>query len=93
MKSTSGWANPYRRKDGDNSSGFNGLPGGFCNYDLSSDNRSGSFSNRTEDGLFWSSSDNDSISATIRSLRFFGAGCYGGSLNMKDGLSVRCLRD
>jgi uncharacterized protein (TIGR02145 family) len=48
MKSTSGWANGG---NGDNNSGFNGLPGGFCNSN-------GNLGNITGYGYFWSSSEN-----------------------------------
>jgi uncharacterized protein (TIGR02145 family) len=72
--------------NGDNSSGFNGLPGGFCNS-------FGSFNDIPGYGDFWSSSEYNTRGAWHRGLnrqhtrvrRVY---------NDKDfGLSVRCLRD
>ena len=83
LKSTSGWSNGG---NGDNSSGFNGLPGGYCNY-------SGNFFYITENGYFWSSSEDNTFNAWYRYL--FGSNTEVGRRgNGKDfGLSVRCLRD
>ena len=80
MKSTSGWSNGA---NGDNSSGFNGLPGGACNSD-------GDFYRITASGYFWSSSE-----TWYRELRNdFDTKVYRGSWwDKRYGLSVRCLRD
>jgi hypothetical protein len=72
--------------NGDNSSGFNGLPGGFCHND-------GNFKGITEIGYFWSSSgdadlawyrdlsnDNTRVTRLNYYKKYFG-------------FSVRCLRD
>jgi uncharacterized protein (TIGR02145 family) len=79
MKSTSGWSNGA---NGDNSSGFNGLPGGACNSD-------GDFYRITASGYFWSSSE-----TWYRELRNdFDTKVYRGSYDKRYGFSVRCLRD
>lgn len=87
MKSTSGWPNG---DNGDNSSGFNGLPGGFCSFD-------GDFKEITLKGFFWSSSDYYDIfndeGAWQRFLYNDFNGVNRGIFDKNDGLSVRCLRD
>jgi uncharacterized protein (TIGR02145 family) len=83
MKSTSGWSNGG---NGDNSSGFNGLPGGDCYYD-------GGFYGITGDGYFWSSSEYYADDAWDRILLSSNTKVYRTSYNKNVGLSVRCLRD
>ena len=83
LKSTSGWANGG---NGDNSSGFNGLPGGDCDS-------SGYFYDRTEDGGFWSSSEYSTGDAWGRFLYGNYARVSRYYDNKNSGLSVRCLRD
>jgi uncharacterized protein (TIGR02145 family) len=83
MKSKDGWSHDG---NGDNSSGFNGLPGGYCEYN-------GDFSSITDYGNWWSSSESGTDSAWDRSLdnRLTLVGRYP---SLKDGgFSVRCLRD
>ena len=83
MKSTSGWSNDG---NGDNSCGFNGQPGGFCNYD-------GDFYFITVLGYWWSSSENNSYDAWNRYLFAKNTTVYR-YLNDKDnGYSVRCIKD
>ena len=83
MKSTSGWSTGG---NGDNSSGFNGLPGGYCN-------NKGNFYNITDCGYFWSSSDGIANSAWSRDLKNSSTIVFM-NFSFKDyGLSVRCLRD
>ena len=83
MKSKTGWDHDG---NGTNTSGFAGLPGGYCNF-------SGDFSYIGANGYWWSSSENDSNNAWYRNL-FYGGGnvsrYYGSKRN---GFSVRCLRD
>jgi uncharacterized protein (TIGR02145 family) len=90
MKSKSGWAKSYTKSvNADNSSGFNGLPGGYCD-DYGS---FGGFNYITKNGYFWSSSDINIDLAWNRYL-FNGNTSLGRSNNNKsDGFSVRCLRD
>jgi uncharacterized protein (TIGR02145 family) len=83
MKSTSGWS---ENGNGDNSSGFSGLPGGFRFY-------VGSFGNIGNDGDWWGSTEYDTYYAYGRHFsRSDGnlSSYYGGK---EEGLSVRCLRD
>jgi len=82
MKSTSGWSNGG---NGDNSSGFNGLPGGAW-YN------NGNFINMTEFGYFWSSSDFTNI-AWYRYLNNKNTQVLWFFANKYYGFSVRCLRD
>jgi uncharacterized protein (TIGR02145 family) len=74
---------------GDNSSGFNGLPGGFC---LSN----GLFYDITEDGFWWSSSNSSTYYAWYRGLGYYMTKKDRNDDNLQgkyNGLSVRCLRD
>ena len=85
MKSTTttGWAN---NGNGDNSSGFNGLPGGLCN-------NKGNFSNVYVYGNWWSSSESSANNAWNRNL-YYNTTLVNRSNNFKSsGFSVRCLRD
>jgi uncharacterized protein (TIGR02145 family) len=83
MKSKDGWSNSG---NGDNSSGFNGLPGGNCGD-------SGNFYRIAEYGNFWSSSVDDTFDAWSRLLSRYNPEVYRFSDDEDDGLSVRCLRD
>ena len=83
LKSTTGWKN---NGNGDNSSGFNGLPGGYCYYD-------GDFSNRSENGSFWSSSEFNTGLAWYRVLHFDDDRVDRNASSKNLGLSVRCIKD
>ena len=83
MKSITGWANGG---NGDNSSGFNGQPGGGCYGN-------GVFINRTYYSNFWSSSENNAKYAWNRSLHYNNAEVSRTSIEKDYGYSVRCLRD
>jgi len=83
MKSTTGWEN---NGNGDNSTGFYGLPGGYCD-------NNGNFYGIAEDGYFWSSSESFTSSAWYRSLVSDNAKVYRGYYGKNSGFSVRCLRD
>jgi len=83
MKSTSGWA---RNGNGTNSSGFNGLPGGYRYY-------GGTFSAIGEYGYWWSSTEYGTSSAWGRGLVYEGGNVVRGSYYKERGFSVRCLRD
>jgi uncharacterized protein (TIGR02145 family) len=82
MKSTSGW---LTTGNGDNSSGFNALPGGDCFYN-------GYFTNITKNGYFWSSSESTYF-AWLRNLDYGNTIVSRDISNKGDGFSVRCLRD
>jgi uncharacterized protein (TIGR02145 family) len=86
MKSTEGW--PYDR-NGSNSSGFSGLPGGFR------DGR-GEFRVLTIVGMWWGSSATNADNSKYCYLNA-NNGIFSKGVNMPDlsiyGLSVRCLKD
>ena len=83
MKSTSDW---YNNGNGDNSNGFNALPGGLRYY-------YGNFYALTHLAYFWSSSQYDAVYAWHRDLEFRDSivGRYYG--DKAGGFSCRCLRD
>lgn len=72
--------------NGTNSSGFSGLPGGYCFG-------SGSFANVGEFGRWWSSSENFSGVAWGRYLISGSGNVNYENVDKEYGLSVRCLRD
>jgi|FLOH01.1.fsa_nt_gi uncharacterized protein (TIGR02145 family) len=82
MKNTSGWSN---NGNGDNSSGFAGLPGG-------SRGGNGLYQYITEGGYWWSSSDVSS-SAYYRYLYYGNSGINRHTTYKPTGLSVRCVKD
>lgn len=83
MKSTSGWKN---NGNGNNISGFNGMPGGYCN-------NGGNFNGITGDEYFWSSSESSTDDAWNRGLNSYSLRVDRNHGNKSDGLYVRCLRD
>ncbi len=83
MKSTSGW---NEDGNGNNTSGFAGLPGGYRGY-------SGSFDDVGAEGSWWSSSENDTFSAWFRVLDNNSGYVLFSSGYKQNGFSVRCLRD
>ena len=91
MKSFEGWEEweddygEIKNGNGDNSSGFNGVPGGFRNS-------VGSFGSIRNDAFFLSATENDTTSAWNRYLDLSN-GVYRFNANKAFGASVRCLRD
>lgn len=91
MKSTSGWVEDC---NGDDASGFLGLPGGLRDKD-------GTFKNRSKDGFWWSSTESLICSnCLILNPGYCNLYCnsYEGNAFMgrsckESGFSVRCLRD
>jgi uncharacterized protein (TIGR02145 family) len=83
MKSTSGWSS---NGNGNNSSGFSGLPGGGRGFD-------GAFGLIGEYGSWWSSSEDDTSFVWLRGLGYCNGDVYRSNGNKETGLSVRCLRD
>ena len=83
MKSKDGWSNDG---NGDNSSGFNGLPGGSCDND-------GDFYSITGYGNWWSSSENYTDNAWSRFLYRYKSRVTRYNHFKNYGFSVRCLRD
>ncbi len=75
--------------NGDNSSGFNGLPGGTC-FD------NGDFGYIGEHGNWWSSSEYGPDGAQLRNLNYSNTEVrtsYNYNKSKSNGFSVRCLRD
>ena len=84
MKSTTGW---YKSGNGNNRSGFNGLPGGSCN--------NGNFNYIIEYGSWWSSSEiytNDAWNLNLNSFNRE-TRVNRNHFSKNNGMSVRCLRD
>jgi uncharacterized protein (TIGR02145 family) len=85
MKASTGWT-PYNGITNTNSSGFTALPGGACDTH-------GTFSNIGENGLFWSSSESDTLNG--RGYFLYSAGPLVGNNHIpkKFGQVVRCVKD
>ena len=81
MKSTSGWNSGG---NGSNSSGFNGLPGGYRYY--------GGFVSIGNYGNWWSASESGS-SSWGRALGYDFVNVLRGIVNQYDGFYARCVRD
>jgi uncharacterized protein (TIGR02145 family) len=82
MKSRTSDTPPW---NGTNSSGFSGLPGGFRDS-------SGGFYDAGFNGYWWSSSPSGPF-AWYRYLYNFNADVFRGSNDLRNGFSVRCVRD
>ena len=83
MKSTTDWNN---NGNGDNSSGFNGLPGGMrMGYGL--------FNYLNLKGNWWSTSKKLDYNIYGRSLLYGSNELYNGSFNEPSGMSVRCIKN
>ncbi len=78
------WSSP--NTSADNSSGWEGLPGGFRSL-------SGSFIQLGYIGFWWSSMESGPTSASYRSLNNVNGWLDWFSFNKEFGFSVRCLRD
>ena len=91
MKSVKGWeecwdgAFEIQNGGGDNSSGFNALPGGYRSIE-------GRFIHIRYAAFFWSATEYIIDVAWCRNLYFNGI-VYGSNGNKQAGFSVRCLRD
>jgi uncharacterized protein (TIGR02145 family) len=83
MKSTSGWAGSG---NGNNESGFFGLPGGFRFTN-------GTFLNVGKNGYWWSSTENDADTAWYRDLYYTNDYVFRFNYKKEDGFSVRCIKD
>ena len=93
MKSDNSWAEwededgEFQNGNGDNSSGFNALPGGYRRND-------GSFIHIRNNAFFWSASENDNFYAWFRTLNFNNGNVNRYNFFLKlPGFSVRYLRD
>jgi len=83
MKSTSGW---YKNGNGNNSSGFSGLPGGRRSSN-------GPFNGIGEFGFWWSSTGFNPDYAWARYLPYSNGTVDSSNDGKAAGFSVRCLRD
>ena len=83
MKNSNGW---YESGNGNNSSGFSALPGGFRYIN-------GSFSDIAKVGNWWSSSEGDTSNAVSRFLNYYNADLFNYNSDKQNGFSVRCLKD
>ena len=81
---TSHWTTP--NAGATNSSGFTGLPGGYCS-------KEGIFDNIGRYGVWWSSAERSSNLAWYRSLNYSLEDFSGDNDDKRYGFSVRCLRD
>ena len=81
---TANWAIP--NQGATNSSGFTGLPGGYCS-------NFGSFDTFSTNGFLWSSTENDTTSAWYRFINSEQFYVYRTSAIKAFGFSVRCVRD
>ena len=90
MKSKQGWRKNGKYGNGNNSSGFNGLPGGYCDGDGIG---FGNFFGIAAYGYWWSSSEESLRNAWYRYLFYNSIRVGMGSDYEYGGLSVRCLRD
>ena len=79
MKSSTGW-------NGDNSSGFSGLPGGFRSFN-------GNFNDVGFFGYWWSASEYFESAAWNRELWYHSPNLNRDSYYKEVGFSVRCVRD
>lgn len=83
MKSTSKWS---EGGNGNNSSGFSGLPGGSRTVD-------GTFHDVGEYGYWWSSTETSTRSAWYRYLSYAYINVAPAFYSKAEGMAVRCLRD
>ncbi|NBV92468.1 MAG: hypothetical protein EBR91_09900 [Flavobacteriia bacterium] len=83
MKSASGW---FENGNGTNSSGFSGLPGGYCSYD-------GTFYSIGKLGYWWSATEFATCLAWLRYLYYNDDNVYRDNYSKDIGLSVRCLEN
>ena len=86
MKSagTTRWTTP--NTGATNSSGFAGLPGGYRD-------NGGAFYDVGYDGCWWSSTEDSTANAWLRSLYYYGSNVDRDNNSKTTGFSVRCLRD
>ena len=82
LKSTSGWS----RNNGTDDYGWFGLPGGYRNND-------GVFYFIANVGSWWSSSEGKTNNSWYRLLNYNNDKVYRNSFSMRNGFSVRCLRN
>lgn len=95
MKTPSLWKNagnivgPYMEagsSNGNNSSGFSGLPGGYRNY-------TGNFESLSQNGYWWSSTEYSTTSAWAFYLSYYNGKAIRMTIQNSRGYSVRCVKD
>ena len=69
-----------------NSSGFSGLPAGFRYLD-------GTFTNISQTGYWWTSSEFDTTTAWNRYFNYYSEGVFANNSSKRNGFSVRCIKD
>ncbi len=84
LKSTTGW---QPGGDGTNTSGFTALPGGYRYY------LDGTFMENSTSGFWWTSSENDALSAIFRELTSANTTVYRKDSDDRAGKSVRCIKN
>jgi uncharacterized protein (TIGR02145 family) len=87
LKNKQGWKkNEKKSGNGNNRSGFNGLPGGNCTYE-------GVFQEINYYGTWWSSTHDGFNVSLCRSLLYHSKKIIWGGYTHSCGLSVRCIKD
>jgi uncharacterized protein (TIGR02145 family) len=86
MKSTEGWKSHTKGGNGENSSGFNALPGGLCFLN-------GNFGYVGENIYLWSSTENDAETIWGRYLYYGNTLVFRHYFNKNSGIYVRCIKD
>lgn len=81
LKASKGWAG---KGNGDNSSGFSAMPGGYRYF-------GGIFFNAGQDGSWWTATQSGEGYALLRYLYSANSNIFSNKLNFKLGLSVRCV--
>jgi uncharacterized protein (TIGR02145 family) len=82
LKATDGWADASNGRD---TYDFAALPG--------LDGPSDEFNSSSQEGKWWSSSENDSNIAYYRNMSYYSEGVSWGNLDKKNLYSVRCIKD
>jgi uncharacterized protein (TIGR02145 family) len=83
LKSTSGWDENFA---GNNSSGFNAIPGGYRTHD-------GYFSNKGKNAVFWTSTELNSERVWFRNVVGSIPDVYRPNYDKNFGLYIRCVKD
>ena len=84
MKARLHWETP--NTSATNASGFHALPKGMYGVN-------GSFNNIGRNAYWWSSTENDTLSAWGREVGFNESALFAGHGDKRDGLSIRCIKD
>ncbi len=87
LKSQKGWRVSDESNNGDNSSGFGGEPGGYCDFE-------GNCKLIGEYGYIWNSGSNESKNAIYIALSYNRSDAWRGQTQNKyNGYSVRCVKE